>query len=54
MVKLFREKNITAAPFLLLTAVIKTWPGPLDDVYAELAGKYGVTEADVALRWCID
>ncbi|RWA13724.1 hypothetical protein EKO27_g1393 [Xylaria grammica] len=29
-------------------------PGPCDDAYAELAAKYGVSEADVALRWCID
>ncbi|KAI3320702.1 Aldo/keto reductase [Xylariaceae sp. AK1471] len=49
-----REKKIAVAAYGPLTAVIKAKPGPCDDVYAELAKKYGVEEADVALRWCID
>jgi diketogulonate reductase-like aldo/keto reductase len=34
--------------------VTKASPGPLDEIYKELARKYGVSEAEVALRWCID
>ncbi|KAI1637452.1 aldo/keto reductase [Biscogniauxia mediterranea] len=49
-----REKGIAVAAYGPLTAVTKARPGPLDDVYARLAGKYGVTEGDVALRWCLD
>lgn len=37
-----------------LTAVTKARPGPLDDTYAQLAKKYGVSEGEVALRWVID
>ncbi|TGJ83516.1 hypothetical protein E0Z10_g5249 [Xylaria hypoxylon] len=49
-----REKQIAVSAYGALTAVLKAKPGPCDDVHAELAKKYGVSEADVALRWCID
>ncbi|KAI1341903.1 aldehyde reductase 1 [Xylariaceae sp. FL0016] len=47
-------KNIAISAYAPLTAVTKAKPGPLDDLYAGLAKKYGVSEGDVALRWCID
>ncbi|KAI0394955.1 aldo/keto reductase [Xylariaceae sp. FL0594] len=49
-----REKGIAVAAYGALTAVTKARPGPCDDAYARLANKYGVFEADVALRWCLD
>ncbi|KAK5636719.1 hypothetical protein RRF57_012431 [Xylaria bambusicola] len=49
-----RENNIAVAAYGPLTAVTKAKPGPCDDIYAELAKKYGVEEGEVALRWCID
>ncbi|KAI1813635.1 Aldo/keto reductase [Poronia punctata] len=49
-----REKKIALAAYGPLTAVTKARPGPCDDAYAVLAKKYGVSDADVALRWCID
>ncbi|KAI1312693.1 aldo/keto reductase [Xylaria venustula] len=49
-----REKSIAVAAYAPLTAVTKAKPGPVDAIYAELARKYGVEEADIALRWCID
>ncbi|KAI1427546.1 aldo/keto reductase [Xylaria sp. FL1777] len=49
-----RAKNIAVAAYGPLTAVTRARPGPCDAAYARLAGKYGVSEADVALRWCID
>ncbi|KAI0413402.1 aldo/keto reductase [Xylaria grammica] len=49
-----RARQIAVAAYGPLTAVLKAAPGPCDDAYAELAAKYGVSEADVALRWCID
>ncbi|RYP76415.1 hypothetical protein DL771_001854 [Monosporascus sp. 5C6A] len=49
-----REKNIAPASYSGLAAVTAARPGPLDDTYAELARKYGVTESDVALRWILD
>ncbi|RYP13206.1 hypothetical protein DL765_006997 [Monosporascus sp. GIB2] len=54
LIKFLREKNIAVAAFSPLAAVTTARPGPLDETYAELAKKYGVTESDIALRWCID
>ncbi|KAI5918997.1 aldo/keto reductase [Camillea tinctor] len=54
LIPFHREKGIAVAAYAPLTAVTKAKPGPVDDVYARLAGKYGVTEGDVALRWCLD
>ncbi|KAA8571778.1 hypothetical protein EYC84_001748 [Monilinia fructicola] len=47
-------KNIAIAAYSPLTAVVKASPGPLDDTYAHLARKYGVTPGEIALRWIID
>ncbi|KAI1179914.1 aldo/keto reductase [Nemania sp. FL0916] len=49
-----RAKNIAVAAYGPLTAVTRARPGPCDETYAALAEKYGVTEADIALRWCLD
>ncbi|KAI1820661.1 aldo/keto reductase [Xylaria intraflava] len=49
-----RAKNIALAAYGPLAAITKARPGPCDDVYADLAAKYRVSEADVAIRWCID
>lgn len=49
-----REKNIAVSAYGPLTAITQAKPGPVDAVYGELANKYGVTEGDIALRWCID
>ncbi|KAI1121781.1 aldo/keto reductase [Nemania abortiva] len=49
-----RTQNIAVVAYGPLTAITRARPGPCDDVYAELARKYGVPETDVALRWCID
>ncbi|KAK8038710.1 NADPH-dependent conjugated polyketone reductase C1 [Apiospora rasikravindrae] len=54
LVDFHREHHIAVAAYAPLTAVTKAKPGPLDTVYEELAKKYGVHPADVALRWCID
>ncbi|KAH8770118.1 aldo/keto reductase [Diaporthe sp. PMI_573] len=49
-----RKNNIAVSAYAGLTAVTKAKPGPLDDIYAQLAKKYGVSEGDVALRWILD
>ncbi|KAK3397268.1 NADP-dependent oxidoreductase domain-containing protein [Sordaria brevicollis] len=49
-----REKQIAIEAYSPLTAITKAAPGPVDPVYAKLAKKYGVSEAEVALRWCLD
>ncbi|KAJ0125187.1 ldehyde reductase 1 [Diaporthe amygdali] len=51
----FHQKNsIAVSAYAGLTAVTKAKPGPLDDVYPQLAKKYGVSEGDIALRWILD
>lgn len=54
LVSFQKEKGIAASAYGPLTAVTKAAPGPLDDTYAELARKYGVTPGEIALRWVID
>ena len=48
------EKGIATSAYGPLTAVLKATPGPLDETYAALARKYGVTPGEIALRWVID
>jgi len=51
----FHQKHgISTVAYAPLTAVLKGAPGPLDTTYAELASKYGVTPAEIALRWVLD
>lgn len=54
LVEFHRKNEIAISAYGPLTAVTKAKPGPLDATYEDLANKYGVTEADIALRWCID
>ncbi|KAI1408526.1 Aldo/keto reductase [Hypoxylon sp. FL1857] len=49
-----RKHGIAISAYSPLAAITAARPGPVDEVYAELAKKYGVTENDIALRWCID
>lgn len=49
-----RERGIAVAAYGPLTAVTRARPGPCDDVYVALARRHGVSEALVALRWCVD
>ncbi|KAI1123422.1 Aldo/keto reductase [Nemania abortiva] len=49
-----RQKGIAISAYSPLSAITQARPGPADVAYAELAQKYGVTEGDIALRWCLD
>ncbi|KAL8413875.1 hypothetical protein RB594_005203 [Gaeumannomyces avenae] len=50
-----REKNIAVSAYGPLTAVTKAAKGDaLEEAYAELAKKYGVSPSEIGLRWCID
>ncbi|CAJ2500588.1 Uu.00g034410.m01.CDS01 [Anthostomella pinea] len=49
-----RKHGIAVAVYSPLSAITAARPGPVDEVYAELAKKYGVSESDVGLRWCLD
>ncbi|KAI2463238.1 Aldo/keto reductase [Annulohypoxylon bovei var. microspora] len=54
LVQFLQGKNIAVSAYSSLAAITTARPGPLDDVYAELAQKYGVPEGDIALRWVLD
>ncbi|KAI4600348.1 hypothetical protein KJ359_000702 [Pestalotiopsis sp. 9143b] len=54
LIEFHRKNHIAVASYGPLSAITKAKGGPVDAVYAELAKKYGVTEADVALRWVLD
>ncbi|VTT55935.1 unnamed protein product [Fusarium fujikuroi] len=54
LIEYHRKKNIAISAYAPLTAIIRARPGPVDALYENLAKKYGVTEGDIALRWCID
>ncbi|KAK2930239.1 hypothetical protein FoTM2_010580 [Fusarium oxysporum f. sp. vasinfectum] len=54
LVEYHHKNNIALSAYAPLTAIIRARPGPVDALYANLASKYGVTEGDIALRWCID
>ncbi|KAJ0423819.1 NADP-dependent oxidoreductase domain-containing protein [Aspergillus carlsbadensis] len=51
----FHEKQgIATAGYGALTPVIRAKGGPLGPLLSKLAGKYGVSEGEVLLRWSID
>ncbi|KAH7168408.1 NADP-dependent oxidoreductase domain-containing protein, partial [Fusarium sp. MPI-SDFR-AT-0072] len=54
LIEYHRKNNIALSAYAPLTAIIRARPGPVDALYANLVKKYGVTEGDIALRWCID
>lgn len=54
LVEFHQSKGIATSAYAPLTAAVFGRPGPLDQYYSNLARKYGVSEADVALRWTVD
>lgn len=46
-------KGIAVSAYGPLTPLTKGRPGPVDDVVKRIAGKYGVSEDAVLLRWCL-
>ncbi|KAI5919502.1 Aldo/keto reductase [Camillea tinctor] len=54
LINYLREKNIAISAYSPLAPLTAARPGPLDDTFAELAKKYGVSESEIVLRWVID
>lgn len=54
LIAFHKKHNIAVSCYGPLTPITKAQGGPVDAVWTELAGKYGVSEGDVGLRWCID
>ena len=49
-----REQEIALEGFASLTPLTKAATGPVDDICKQLAGKYGVSQSAILLRWVID
>ena len=49
-----QTQGIATAAYAPLTAVTKGAGGPVDDILAKCSKKYGVSPAEISLRWCID
>ena len=54
LLRYHREKGIAVEAYGPLTAIVRAAPGPVDAAYKDIAETYEVSEADVALRWCLD
>jgi diketogulonate reductase-like aldo/keto reductase len=54
LLDLHKKHKIATTAYGPLSAATKAKPGPLDDLFAALAKKYGVSEGEISLRWCID
>ncbi|KAK4987800.1 hypothetical protein LTR50_004351 [Elasticomyces elasticus] len=54
LLEFHRQHGIATAAYAPLTPATKAKGGPLDDYLATLAIKYGVSEGEICLRWCID
>lgn len=54
LIEYHRKNNIAVACYGPLTPIIRAKGGPVDGLWAELAKKYGVSESEIGLRWCID
>ncbi|UNI20043.1 2-dehydropantolactone reductase [Purpureocillium takamizusanense] len=49
-----RKNNIAAAAYGPLVPLTTATDGPVNALWKQLADKYGVSESEIGLRWCID
>lgn len=49
-----RKHNIATAAYGPLTPLTSAKGGPVDELWKQLATKYGVTESEIGLRWALD
>ncbi|KAJ3497799.1 hypothetical protein NLG97_g1623 [Lecanicillium saksenae] len=49
-----REQKILVSAYSALGPVTRLKPGPLGNIYSDLARKYEVAEEDIALKWILD
>ena len=54
LVAFHKKNNIAISCYGPLVPITRHKGGPVDAVWSELAKKYGVSEGDVGLRWCLD
>ncbi len=54
LVPFLRKNNIAVAAYGPLTPLTSATDGPVNALWKQLADKYGVSESEIGLRWCID
>lgn len=54
LLEFHRNHHIAVACYSPLTPITRAKGGPVDGIWADLAKKYGVSEAEIGLRWCMD
>ncbi|KAI0378387.1 Aldo/keto reductase [Hypomontagnella monticulosa] len=54
LIDFHRRNDIATAGYSPLTPITKASAGPVDGILSSLARRYGVSEAEVALRWVLD
>ncbi|KAI9815681.1 MAG: hypothetical protein M1827_002077 [Pycnora praestabilis] len=54
LIGLQKKHGIATAAYGPLSAITKAKPGPVDGYMTSLAEKYGVSEGEISLRWCVD
>jgi diketogulonate reductase-like aldo/keto reductase len=54
LLEFHHKHGIATACYSVLSPITAARPGPVDQVYADLAQKYGVCESEIALRWILD
>lgn len=54
LVEFHKKNNIAVTCYSPLTPLTAAKGGPVDGIWAQLANKYGVSESEIGLRWCID
>lgn len=54
LVDFLKKNGIAVACYAPLTPLTSAKGGPVDPAWQQLAKKYGVTESEIGLRWCID
>ncbi|KID75861.1 Aldo/keto reductase, partial [Metarhizium brunneum ARSEF 3297] len=54
LVAFHKKHNIAVSCYGPLLPLTRAKGGPIDAVWSELAGKYGVSESEIGLRWILD
>lgn len=54
LVDYHKKNNIVVSCYAPLTPITSAPGGPVDGLWKQIAQKYGVSESEVGLRWCID
>lgn len=54
LVPWLREQGILTSCYSVMVPLTHGKPGPVDDLFVDLAKRHGVTDSDIALKFCLD